>query len=198
MLIELKYAFIVIIGSVFVNNLILARFLGICTLFCPGEKLKEFSKVGTTLISVMLVSSWLSWVVYHAVLNPLNLLFLKLPVLVLLTAILVRAAVFFFKKKMPGLHTLLGSYLLLFTAHCAVLGIILLVIEQNLDFLQATAFTLGSGIGGLAIMLVFSAIRESVRFSAVPRAFRGCAIDFVALSLMSLAFLGFIGFLGIF
>ncbi|HEX7320561.1 MAG TPA: Rnf-Nqr domain containing protein [bacterium] len=194
----MKYAWFIIIGSVFVNNLILVRFLGICTLFCPGAKLKEFLKISITLMAVMIASSWLGWIAYYGILKPLNLIFLKLPVFVLLTAVLVQAAVFFFRKKMPGLHVLLGGYLLLFTAHCAVLGIILLAIEQNLDFLQTTAFTLGSGLGGLLVMLVFSAIRESVKFAPVPRAFKGYAIDFVALSLMSLAFLGFIGFLGIF
>jgi electron transport complex protein RnfA len=194
----MKYAWLIVIGSVFVNNLILTRFLGICTLFCTNGKLKEFFKIGLLLVTVMIVSSWLSWVAYHAILDPLNLIFLKLPVFVLLTAVSVQAAVFFLKKKIPGLHALLGGYLLIFTAHCAVLGIILLVMDQNLDFLQTTAFTLGSGLGGSAVMLVFSAIRESVRFAPVARAFKGYAIDFVALSLMSLAFLGFIGFLGIF
>ncbi len=194
----MKYAWFIIIGSVFVNNLILARFLGICTLFCPGAKLKEFFKIGIALIAVMVVSSWLGWIAYYGILKPLKLMFLRLPVFVLLTAVMVNTTVFFLRKASRSRFKFFVDYLLLFTAHCAVLGVILLVIEQSLDFLQATAFTLGSGLGGLLVILVFSAIRESVKFAPVPRAFKGGAIDFVALSLMSLAFLGFIGFLGIF
>ncbi|MFT4297868.1 MAG: electron transport complex subunit RsxA [Candidatus Woesearchaeota archaeon] len=185
--------FAIMFGLIFVNNLILTQFLGLCPFFGVSTKTKNAFGMGIAVIFVMALSSIVSWMIYHMVLSPLNLEFLQIITFILIIAFLVQLVELFIKKYSAGLYKALGIYLPLITTNCAVLGVAFLNILENYSFVGSIVAGISAGIGFLIALLLMSGIRERLELMDVPKPFKGMPIAFIVAALMSLAFLGFSG-----
>jgi electron transport complex protein RnfA len=146
---------------------------------------------------VMLLATWVTWILFHAVLAPLGLVFLRTAVFILIIASLVQFVEMFLKKYMRTLYSSLGIFLPLITTNCAILGVTFLNVDFNFNLMQSTVFAVGSGLGFGLVIILFAAIRERLNDAPVSKSFKGYPIAFVAASLVALAFMGFAGLLGI-
>jgi electron transport complex protein RnfA len=183
----------IIIGAIFVNNFILARFLGLCPFFGVSKKTKPALGMGLAVIFVMTLASVVTWSAYNLILIPLQIEYLQIIVFILVIATLVQFVELFLKKVNPVLHKALGIYLPLITTNCAVLGVAFLNVQENYSFVAALVFGISAGVGFLLALLLMSGIRERLELSKVPEAFKGIPIAFIVAALMSMAFLAFSG-----
>lgn len=183
-------AFIV---SVFMENVVLVKFLGICPFLGVSKKTSTAAGMGFAVIFVMGLASAFTWLVQHYILNPLGLAYLQTLAFILIIATLVQLVELFIKKTSDSLYKALGVYLPLITTNCAVLGVCLLNIQKNLGFVLSVFSGLFSGAGFLLAIVIFSGIRERLEFAEIPPAFKGFPISLIAASLIALAFFGFQG-----
>lgn len=181
------------IGAIFVNNILLAQYLGNCPFCGVSKKLSTALGMGAAVTFVAVVASMLTWAVYHYLLAPQGLEYLKTLVFILVIAALVQFAEIFIKKQSKALYDSLGIFLPLITTNCAVMGIALLNIKHGFDFVQTVVFSAASAAGFALAILLFACVRERLFISPVPRAMRGTAIALVTAGVMSLAFMGFTG-----
>jgi electron transport complex protein RnfA len=213
--VDISGYFTIAIGSIFVNNVVLARFLGLCPFIGVSKKTDAAVGMGFAVMFVMTLASVVTWLLYHFVLaaGPGNVLFkmglisetteltpvLKTVSYILIIASLVQLVEMVLRKTSPGLYQSLGIYLPLITTNCAVLGVALLNTTDypggagQLGFFGAVLQGFCAGIGFTLTMLLMSAIRERLELARVPKAFEGLPIAFLCTGLMSLAFLGFQG-----
>ncbi len=188
------YAMIaLLLSSVFVNNCILNRFLGICPFLGVSKKLGQATGMGLSVTAVMLLASAVTWPIQHFVLNNLGLGYMQTIVFILVIAALVQMLELLLKRFSPALHKGLGVYLPLITTNCAVLGIAISNITADYDFITAMVSSLGCGLGFLLAMVLFSGLRSRIDESRVPKPFRGIAVTLIAASFIALAFMGFSG-----
>jgi H+/Na+-translocating ferredoxin:NAD+ oxidoreductase subunit A len=180
-------------GAIFVNNILLAQYLGNCPFCGVSKKLGTAWGMGAAVTFVATVASALTWVVYHHLLVPQGLEYLKTLVFILVIAALVQFVEIFIKKQSKALYDSLGIYLPLITTNCAVMGIALLNIKHGFGFVQTLVFSAASAAGFALAILLFACVRERLFISPVPRAMRGTAIALVTAGIMSLAFMGFAG-----
>lgn len=181
------------IASIFVNNILLAQYLGNCPFCGVSKKLSTSMGMAASVVFVTTLASMFTWAVYYFVLIPYDLEFITTLAFILIIAALVQFVEIFIKKQSKGLYDALGIYLPLITTNCAVMGIALLNIKHEFDFVEMLIFSVASASGfGLAIIL-FAGLRERLLISPVPRAMQGTAIALVTAGIMSLAFLGFTG-----
>ena len=143
---------------------------------------------------VLTTAAVLSYFLYHLVLEPLDLAYLKIIVFITVIAGTVQGIQYYIKATSPVLHQLLGMYLPLITSNCAVLGVALLAVDQNLSLLQTTVFSIGAAAGFTGVMVMFGAMRERLEHPDLPLSLRGAPIALITAGLMSLAFMGFQGF----
>jgi electron transport complex protein RnfA len=181
------------VGAAIVNNFVLTRFLGLCIFFGVSKKLDASIGMGMAVTSVMTLSSMLAWVVYTFVLAPLNLIFLKTVVFVLLIASFVQLLEMVIKKLAPALYGQWGIYLLLIATNCIVLSVPLLNAEAGYGFGMSVVNALGSGVGFAIALILMSSIREKLELADVPKPLQGLGIAFIVAGMLSLAFLGFSG-----
>ena len=153
--------------------------------------------MGAAVIFVLALSSWLTWFVYHYVLLPLDLVFLRTSAFILVIAAFVQLVEMFLKKQIRTLYSALGIYLPLITTNCAILAVAFLNIDYEYNLLQATVYAFGVGLGFTLAILLMAGIRERLDLAPIPQAFRGFPIALVTASLVSLAFLGFVGLMGL-
>ncbi|MFO7638850.1 MAG: RnfABCDGE type electron transport complex subunit A [bacterium] len=184
-------------GALLVNNILLMRFIGLCPFFGVSNSVSTAAGMSGAVMFVMLLASWVTWVLFYAVLAPLGLEFLRTAVFILVIASLVQFVEMFLKKNLRALYSALGIYLPLITTNCAILGVTFLNVDYGFTLLNATFFALGSGLGFGLVIILFAAIRERLADAPVSRSFSGYPIAFIAASLVSLAFLGFTGLFGI-
>lgn len=189
--------FLIFLGAFLVNNIILMRFIGLCPYFGVSTKIETAIGMGSAVIFVMAMSSWITWLVYHFVLVPLDLTFLRTSSFILVIASFVQLVEMFLKKQLRTLYSALGIYLPLITTNCAILAVAFLNIDYEHNILQATVYAFGVGLGFTLAILLMAGIRERLDLAPIPRAFRGFPIAFVSASLISLAFLGFVGLMGL-
>ncbi len=185
--------FAIIVSTVLVNNLVLIKFLGLCPFLGVTRTLESAIAMALATTFVLTLSSALTHMVYHWVLLPLDLGFLKLIAFILMIAIAVQLTDIFVRRSNPLLHQLLGIYLPLVASNCAILGVALLNITQSHNFLQSLFFGFGTAMGFTFVLVTFAGLRERLEASDIPLPFKGAAIAFITLGLMSLAFLGFRG-----
>lgn len=185
--------FSIIIGAIFVNNFILSKFLGLCPFFGVSTKTKSAFSMGIALTFVTSASAVVTWLIYTFVLVPLNLQYLKIIVFILVIATFVQFVEFFIKKSNHILYRALGIYLPLITTNCIVLGVALLNVQENYNFIQSLIFGISGGLGFMLAILLMSGIRERLELSKVPKPFNGLPIAFIVAALMSMAFLAFSG-----
>jgi electron transport complex protein RnfA len=188
-----KTLVVILLSSVFVNNYVLARFLGICPFLGVSKKLDQASGMGVSVTAVMLMATAVTWPIQYFILDPLGLGYMQTLVFILVIASLVQMVEMLLKKFVPALHKGLGVYLPLITTNCAVLGVSINNITDGYGFLESVVSSLGVGLGFLLAMVLFSGIRSRIDESKVPAPFRGLAVTLIAASFISLAFMGFAG-----
>jgi len=185
---------IIIIGAVLVNNFVLARFLGICPFLGVSKKVKTASGMSGAVLFVMTMASIATWLIYHYILIPHNLGYLRTVSFILVIASLVQLVELALQKLSPALYKALGIYLPLITTNCAVLGLSVLNIQKEYSLLESTVFGIGAGLGFGLAMILFAGLRERIELCDTPASFRGTAIGLLTAGLLSLAFMGFAGF----
>lgn len=189
----MKELFLILVGSVLVNNFVLARFLGICPFLGVSKKLKTACGMGVAVIFVMGLSSVVTDVIYDTILLPHDLLFLKTVVFILVIASLVQLVEMVLQKLSPGLHQALGIYLPLITTNCAILGVALINIIKNYNFIKSLVFGIGAGVGFTIALIIMAGIRERLELADIPGPLKGIAITLIIAGLLSMAFMGFSG-----
>jgi len=181
------------VGAIFVNNILLAQYLGNCPFCGVSKKLSTAGGMGLAVIFVAVLASVFTWLAYHFILVPQHLEYLKTLVFILVIAALVQFVEIFLKKQSRTLYDSLGIYLPLITTNCAVMGIALLNIKYDYNLLQTVVFSAASAAGFALAIFLFAGVRERLFISPVPQAMRGTAIALVTAGVMSLAFMGFAG-----
>ena len=181
------------IGAIFVNNILLAQYLGNCPFCGVSKKLGTAGGMGVAVVFVTTLASVFTWLVYRYLLEPLELTYLKTLAFILVIATLVQFVEIFLKKHSRVLYDSLGIYLPLITTNCAVMGIALLNIKHELSFGRMLVYSSASAAGFALAIVLFAGVRERLLLAPVPSAMRGTAIALVTAGVMSLAFLGFAG-----
>ncbi|MBN1957664.1 MAG: electron transport complex subunit RsxA [Desulfuromonadales bacterium] len=184
---------LILVSAVFVNNFVLARFLGICPFLGVSKKVETAIGMGMAVIFVMTVASVVTWFIQYFVLIPFGIEYLQTIAFILVIASLVQLVEMIIQKTSPVLYQSLGIFLPLITTNCAVLGVAVLSIQKSYSFLESVVFALGAGLGFTLAMVLFAGLRERVELCPVPNSFRGTAIALVTAGLLSLAFMGFAG-----
>ncbi len=185
--------FTAFITSVFIENVILVKFLGICPFLGVSKKTSTAIGMGAAVVFVMAVSSAITWMLQAWILDPLGLGYLQTLSFILVIAALVQFVELFLKKTSAGLYKALGVYLPLITTNCAVLGVCILNIDKQLDLLMSVLNGAFAGFGFMVAIVIFSGIRERMELADIPPSFKGFPASLIAASLLSLAFFGFTG-----
>jgi len=188
-----KTVFLIIIGTVFVNNFVLARFLGLCPFMGVSKRIETATGMGMAVVFVMTVASSVTWNIQEYLLVPFQLVYLQTIMFILVIAALVQFVEMFIRKVSPALYESLGIFLPLITTNCAVLGVALLTVQKNLDFFSTIIFAFGSSLGFTLALVLMAGIRERVELADVPKPFKGTASAFITAGILSLAFMGFSG-----
>jgi len=189
--------FLIFLSALLVNNILLIRFIGLCSFFGISQRIESSLGMGAAVTFVMVMSSSTTWLIYNFLLIPFHLQYLRTISFILVIATLVQLVERFIRKYNPTLYQALGIYLPLVTTNCAILAAAFLGIDYHLTFLQNLIYALGISLGYLLAIILFSGLRERIALSPIPKAFKGVPIAFLTASLMSLAFLGFKGLFGL-
>ena len=184
---------LILASAVFVNNFVLARFLGICPFLGVSKKVDTALGMGMAVTFVMTIAAVVTWFIQYLVLIPFGLEYLQTIAFILVIASLVQLVEMIIQKTSPVLYQSLGIFLPLITTNCAVLGLAVLNIQKEYTFVESIVFAMGAAIGFTLAMVLFAGLRERVELAPVPQAFRGTAIALVTAGLLSLAFMGFAG-----
>ena len=185
--------FLVIISAILINNFVLIKFLGICPFIGVSSQIDASFGMGAAVIFVMTLASCVTWAVQTYVLVPFGIEFLQTISFILVIAALVQFIEMFINKVSPTLKSALGIYLPLITTNCAVLGVAILNIRSNLNFLEASFNGFGAGVGFTLALVIMAGIRERLEMAPIPKALKGIPITFIVASLLSVAFIGFVG-----
>lgn len=183
----------IMISAIFVNNFVLSRFLGICPFLGVSKQVETAVGMGVAVTFVMALASAITYVVQYSILNPLNLGYLQTIAFILIIAALVQLVEMIIKKSSPSLYQALGVYLPLITTNCAVLGVALINIQNEYNFIETIFNGVGAALGFTLAIVLFAGIRERLETSAVPKALEGFPIALLTAGLMAIAFLGFSG-----
>ncbi len=184
---------LILVSAIFVNNFVLARFLGICPFLGVSKKVETALGMGMAVTFVMTVATVVTWFIQYFILIPFGIEYLQTIAFILVIASLVQLVEMVIQKSSPALYQSLGIFLPLITTNCAVLGLAVLNIQKDYSFLEGVIFALGAAIGFTLAMILFAGLRERVALCPVPKSFRGTAIALVTAGLLSLAFMGFAG-----
>lgn len=184
---------LIIIVAIFVNNVVLAQFLGICPFLGVSKKVDTASGMGMAVTAVLVVATIVTYLLQVYVLNAFGLEYLQTIAFILVIAALVQMIEIILKKTMPALYQALGVFLPLITTNCCILGVAILVIQKDYDLLEGIVYALSTGIGFLLAMVLFAGLREQLDLLDVPKAFSGVPIALVTAGLLAMAFMGFSG-----
>ncbi|MBQ0081044.1 MAG: electron transport complex subunit RsxA [Alistipes sp.] len=189
---EITY-FAIIIGSIFVNNVVLSQFLGICPFLGVSSKVETSLGMGAAVTFVMALSSIVVWLIQYYVLQPLGIEYMQTIVFILVIAALVQMVEIILKKVSPSLYGALGIFLPLITTNCAVLGVAILMIQKKYTLLQSFTYSVSTAVGFALALVIFAGIRERLELDEVPEAFKGVPIALITASILAMAFMGFSG-----
>jgi len=187
-----EYA-LILIGTILVNNFVLAKFLGLCPFMGVSRKVETAIGLGLATTFVLTLSGAAAYLVDHWLLIPLEIEFLRTIAFILVIAVVVQFTEMVIHKTSPMLYQVLGIYLPLITTNCIVLGVALLNTKEDHGFVGATLYAFGAALGFSLVLTLFAGLRERVAVADVPQPFQGNAIALVTAGLMSLAFMGFAG-----
>lgn len=184
---------LIIVSTVLVNNFVLVQFLGLCPFMGVSNKLDTAWGMSLATTFVLTLSSVCSYLVYTYLLAPLGLEYLKTISFILVIAVMVQFTEMVIKKVSPVLHRVLGIFLPLITTNCAVLGVALLNLNKDNNFVESLFYGFGAAVGFSLVLILFAAMRERINTADVPAPFKGSAIGMITAGLMALAFMGFTG-----
>ena len=190
---EIKGLIVILMSAVLVNNYVLRQFLGICPFLGVSQKLGNATGMSFAVIFVMLLATAVTWPIHTYLLEPNALGYLQTIVFILVIATLVQLVEITLKKYLPTLYRALGVYLPLITTNCAVLAVTIFNIKETYTFTESLVNALGSGLGFLLAMILFSGVRSRIEGCDVPEAFKGLPITLAAAAIVSLPFFGFAG-----
>ena len=182
-----------IITSMLIDNVVLSRFYGICPFLGVSKKVKSSLGMGIAVVFVILLSTCIFWPLYTFVLVPAGIPFMDTMAYILVIASLVQLVGLFIKKHSPSLYKSLGIYLPLITTNCAVLGVVQSNTDQVLSFTESLANAIGTSVGFLVIIVVFSCIRVRLESANTPKAFKGLPIALITAAIMAIAMMGLQG-----
>ena len=184
---------IIFIVAVFVNNVVLSQFLGICPFLGVSKKVSTATGMGAAVTFVLLLATMVTWLVQTYILVPLGLEFLQTIAFILVIATLVQM-IEMIKKISPALYQALGVFLPLITTNCCVLGVAILVIQKEFTYAESLMYAVSIGIGFLLAMVIFAGIREQLaKTGSTPRAMKGIPIALITAGILAMAFMGFSG-----
>ena len=190
---QIYQLFAIALGAVLANNFIFSQFLGICPFLGVSKKVDTAVGMGIAVTFVMGLASAVCYFVNNLVLVPLGLEYMQTVAFILVIASLVQFIEMFLQKAMPALYTALGVYLPLITTNCAVLGVVLLNVQGNYNFIESVVYGITGGLGFLLAIVLFASIRERLVFADYPKSFEGFPIALISAGLLALAFMGFSG-----
>lgn len=189
----LKELLVILIASSLVNNVVLSQFLGLCPFLGVSKKTETATGMGVAVIFVITLASAVAGAIYQFILVPFDIAYLQTIVFILVIAALVQFVEMFLKKFIPGLYQSLGVYLPLITTNCVVLNVCLVNITSAYSFTQMLAYSIGTPLGFALVLYIFSAIRERLEISSVPKPFAGNPIAMIVAAIMAMAFSAFAG-----
>ena len=184
---------VLIVLTVFVNNIVFSQFLGICPFLGVSNKISTSVGMSAAVVFVMTLATLVTYLVYMYVLLPMGLAFLQTISFILIIAALVQMVEIILKKISPSLYQALGIFLPLITTNCAVLGVAIMVIQQNYNLFGALLFTIFTAIGFGFALILFAGLREQLDLTTVPKSMKGTPIALITAGILALAFMGFAG-----
>lgn len=193
---------ILIISAIFINNILLSQFLGVCPFLGVSNKVSTAVGMGAAVIFVMALATFITYLLQYYVLVPLHIEFLQTVSFILVIASLVQMVEFFLKKVSPALYQALGIFLPLITTNCAVLGVAILVVSKEfnlsghpvmLNLAQSVVYASAAAAGFALALIIFAGLREQLELNEVPKAFRGIPIAMITAGILALTFMGFSG-----
>lgn len=183
----------IIITAIFINNIVLSQFLGICPFLGVSKRTSSALGMGAAVTFVMTLATVVAWLLQTYVLNPLGLQFLQTIVFILVIAFLVQLLEIVMKKTVPALYQALGVFLPLITTNCAVLGVAILVIQKNYNLMESLTYGVSTALGFTLALWIFAGIREQLELTDTPRAMRGVPLALISAGILAMAFMGFSG-----
>ncbi|MBF0384567.1 MAG: electron transport complex subunit RsxA [Candidatus Omnitrophica bacterium] len=184
---------LMIVAGVFVNNIVLNRFLGICPFLGVSNKLENAIGMSAAVVFVMTLATSVTYLVYKYVLEPNGLGFMQTITYILVIAALVQVVEIILKKTSPALYQALGVYLPLITTNCAILAVAILVVQKNYNLVQSIVYAIATSLGFGFALIVFTGIREQLDLCNIPKGMKGVPLSLLTAGLLSLAFMGFAG-----
>ena len=184
---------LIFISAIFVNNIVLSQFLGICPFLGVSKKIDTALVMGEAVAFVLTLATNVTYLVQIYVLNPFGLEYLQTLAFILVIAALVQMVEIIIKKVSPSLYQALGIFLPLITTNCAVLGVAILVIQKEFSLLQSVVYAFSTALGFALALIVFAGLREQLSLVNIPKGMQGMAVVLVTAGLLSLAFMGFSG-----
>lgn len=188
---------LIFVSAAFTDNILLARFLGMCSCLGVSRKVDASVGLGLAVIFVTASTSALNYLIYKYILVPLGLEYLRLITFIVMIAAFVQLIEMMIERFSPVLYNALGIFLPLITVNCAILGISLFMLNKPYRFLQTSAFGAGGGFGWFIAITLIGGIREKIKESALPKGLEGPGITLIIIGIMSLAFVGFSGMIKI-
>ncbi|MGI5959078.1 MAG: electron transport complex subunit RsxA [Massiliimalia sp.] len=189
----MKEMLVILFSAILVDNFVLSKFMGICPFLGVSKKMDSALGMSGAVIFVMVMASAMTYPIYQYLLVPNHLEYLNTMAFILVIALFVQLVEIILKKYVKSLYQALGVYLPLITTNCAVLGVTLLNVESEYNFIQSIVNALGAGLGFTLALVLFAGVRERVEAADVPQMFRGVPITLIAASIVSVVFLGFGG-----
>ena len=189
----MKELLVILLTAILTQNFVLSKFMGICPFLGVSKKMDSALGMSAAVTFVMLMATLLTWPVYHYILLPNGLDYLKNVAFILIIALFVQLVEIILKRYMKPLYNSLGIYLPLITTNCAVLGVTMLNVSSEYGFAQSIFNALGGGIGFALALVIFAGVRERVDASELPRAFKGIPATLIAASIVAMSFVGFAG-----
>ncbi len=183
----------IFITAIFVNNIILSQFLGICPFLGVSKKIDSALGMGAAVTFVMLLSTIVTYLIQAYLLDPFQLGYMQTIVFILVIAALVQMLEIVLKKVSPALYQALGVFLPLITTNCAILGVAILVIQKDFSLVESVVYAVSTAIGFTLALTIFAGIRDQLNWSEVPKAMKGTPIALITAGLLALAFMGFSG-----
>jgi len=183
--------FALIIGAIFVNNVVLAQFLGICPFLGVSKDVKSSVGMGGAVLFVMLLATLVTYLIMQYVLVPLHLDYMQTIAYILVIAALVQMVEIVLKKIAPALYQALGVFLPLITTNCAVLGVAILVIQKDMNLFQSIVYAASIAVGFTLALVIFAGIREQLELTGTPKGMKGVPIALVTAGILAMAFMGF-------
>ncbi len=183
----------IFVTAIFVNNIVLSQFLGICPFLGVSKRIDSALGMGAAVTFVMTIATIVTYLLQTYLLMPMKLDYMQTIVFILVIAALVQLLEIIIKKIAPSLYQALGVFLPLITTNCTILGVALIVIQKNLSLLEATVYAISTAIGFTLALVIFAGMRGQMSLSHIPKAMQGTPIALIAAGLLAMAFMGFSG-----